>query len=185
MTPRSPIERVVVLHGYGATPDDHWFRSLAASLAPREVLLPTLPDPQTPGVEAWLAVAGDAIGTPDETTAIVGHSLGCVTALHALDRVPGAWRLGGLVLVAGFTAPRPALPIGAFTEAVPDLARTASRTGRRDVLLSDDDPFVPAPLTRDLAAGLDARVHEVPGAGHFLASDGLTDLPEATALLLG
>ncbi|MCM0619419.1 RBBP9/YdeN family alpha/beta hydrolase [Nocardioides bruguierae] len=186
MTPRSPIERVVVLHGYGATPDDHWFRSLARSLAPVEVQVPALPSPDAPDVEAWVAAAGAALGSPDEHTAVVGHSLGCVTALHALDRVPGEWRLGGLVLVAGFTAPLPLLPeLDAFTAGAPDVARTAARTVRRHVLLAPDDPLVPAALSRDLATGLEAHVHEVPGAGHFLASDGVTDLPEATALLLG
>jgi hypothetical protein len=74
-----------------------------------------------------------------------------------LRSLPEPWRLGTLVLVAGFV----------------------DRIDRLAILRSDADPLVPAAHTDRLAALLGTSAQVVPGAGHFLASDGVTSLPEA------
>lgn len=172
--------RVVVLHGYQAAPDAHWFGWLAADLA-RDgvgVHVPALPDPHAPDPAAWVAAARAAIGTPDESAVVVGHSLGCVTALHALSATPGAWRLGGLVLASGFDTPPPAVPeVAAFVDTLPDHARLVAATPARHVIGSDDDAVVDPALTRALAERLDATYDVVPGGGHLLAREGFTTLP--------
>jgi predicted alpha/beta hydrolase family esterase len=176
----SPAARVVVLHGYQASPDAHWFGWLAGDLRPEgvDVAIPQLPDPHDPDPVAWLGAARDALGTPDERTVVVGHSLGCVTALHALATVPGSWRLAGLVLVAGFDVPQPAVPeVDAFTATAPDVARVAAATAHRHVVGSDDDAVVAPADTRALAERLRATFDLVPGGGHLRALDGFTTLP--------
>lgn len=182
----SIIERVIIFHGYSATPADHWFTWLADELAPAgiQVQVPALPDSATPDVETWIATASEAIGAPDQHTAIVTHSLGGVTALHALDTIDGDWTLGTLASVSGFVEPLPVLPeLDPFTARVPDLSRTASRTTSRVVLLSDNDTIVPPHLSQNLARLLDAETITVPGAGHFLADEGITRLPELSRFL--
>jgi uncharacterized protein len=178
----SPVagSRVVVLHGYQASPDAHWFDWLTADLArdgvPAQV--PALPSPHGPVLADWVAAARAAIGTPDEGTVVVGHSLGCITALHALSATPGDWRLGGLVLAAGFdTGPRAVPEVAEFTLTSPDHARVVAGTRHRHVIGSDDDPVVEPALTRALAERLDATFDVVPGGGHLLGKDGFTTLP--------
>lgn len=181
------LSHVLVVHGYSATPDDHWFRSLAASLESHgiRVDVPKLPDPATPDKEAWVAEIQRVLGVPDEGTAVVAHSLGSVAALHALDRTSGSWSLGAFVSVAGFISPPPRLPeLDSFTTPGPDLDRTAARTLRRAVILSDNDDYVPAGLTLALAEGLRADVINIPAAGHFLADDGITSMPRVAEHLL-
>lgn len=176
------ISRVVVVHGYSATPTDHWFGSLAQALEAEGVTVhvPELPDPKAPDLERWVGVVADVVGQPDERTALVTHSLGGVTTLHALDRVPGDWRLGALIAVAGFLAPLPVLPeLDVFTAVRPNVERTAARTGVRTVILSDNDTYVPPAHTLALGQALQAETITVPGAGHFLADDGVTTLPQA------
>ena len=172
--------RVVVLHGYQASPAAHWFGWLADDLRPAgvEVAIPELPDAHDPEPHAWAAAAGAVIGTPDERTVVVGHSLGCVTALHVLASAPGDWRLGGLVLVAGFDVPQPAVPeVDAFTATAPDVARVAAVTVHRHVVGADDDTTVAPADTRALAERLGATFDVVPGGGHLRAQDGFDTLP--------
>lgn len=172
--------RVVILHGYQGGPDAHWFGWLADDLRADgvQVVVPALPDPFDPDVATWTAAAAAAIDTPDERTVIVGHSLGCVTALHALAATPGGWRLGGLVLAAGFADPQPAVPeVDGFTTPAPDLDRVAAAALRRHVVGSDDDAVVDPASTRALAERLGATFDVVPRGGHLLGADGFTTLP--------
>ncbi|MFH8837206.1 RBBP9/YdeN family alpha/beta hydrolase [Streptomyces sp. NPDC017868] len=181
------IDRVIVLHGYMASPSSHWFAWLRDELAPEgvEVEIPALPNPTAPEPEAWITAAAKVLGEPDGRTAVVGHSLGCVTALHALDRLGGDWRLDALIAVSGFISPAPALPeLDPFIRAVPDIAGIAGNIRRRAVVRSDNDTFVTPSLTSELGRLLRAEEVVVPGAGHFRAAEGITSLPEVAALLL-
>jgi uncharacterized protein len=180
MTSTGVTPRAIVLHGYQASPDAHWFGWLAADLA-RDgvpVHVPALPEPHAPRFADWVDAARAAIGTPDERTVVIGHSLGCVTALHALTATPGDWRLGGLVLAAGFDQVPAAVPeVAAFTAASPDHARLTAATAARHMIGSDDDAIVEPALTRALAERLGASYDIVPGGGHLLGREGFTTLP--------
>lgn len=182
-TDAMPLTRVVILHGYTAHPGKHWFGWLADQLAPLGVVteVPALPDTEHPEAGAWTDAAVAAIGRVDAETAVVGHSLGTITAIRALGRVfaeqPDA-RLGALALVASFVDPVPIYPeLDPFTVGLPDLGALASRIDRRLVLRSDVDPEVPIELTAPVAAGLAAELEVVPGAAHFCESQGVTTLP--------
>lgn len=177
------LRRVVVLHGYTAHPGKHWFGWLREQLAPLGVVteVPALPDTEHPDAGAWTDAAVAAIGRVDADTAVVGHSLGTITAIRALGRVlaeqPDA-RLGALALVAPFVDPVPIYPeLTPFTVGVPELPALAERIDRRLVLRSDFDPEVPIELAPRVVAGLSAEEVVVPAAGHFCESEGVTTLP--------
>ncbi|NEB74635.1 serine hydrolase family protein [Streptomyces sp. SID14478] len=182
------LERVVILHGYMASPSSHWFKWLHDELTPQgiKVEIPALPNSAAPQPQAWIPAVAKALGEPNDRTAVVGHSLGCVTALHALGRLDAPWRLDALVAVSGFVEPAPALPeLDSFTRSVPDLARVAGNIRRRVVVRSDNDTFVIPSLTTELGHQLGAEEVVVPGAGHFRAAEGAVSLPEVAALLRG
>ncbi|RQP09623.1 MAG: serine hydrolase family protein [Microbacteriaceae bacterium] len=177
------LRRVVVLHGYTAHPDKHWFPWLREQLAPLGVVteVPALPDTEHPDAATWTDAAVAAIGRVDADTAVVGHSLGTPTAIRALGRVfdqqPDA-RLGTLVLVAPFVDPVPVYPeLDPFTVGLPELPALAARIDRRVVLRSDFDPEVPIELAPAVIEGLSAEEVVVPEAGHFCQSQGVTTLP--------
>jgi len=175
-------KRLVILHGYTASPDSHWFPWLREVFAPLgvQVTIPELPESQAPQPDAWIAAAEAAIGTPDEDLVILGHSLGCITALHALARLDGPWRLGGLVMVSGFDAFLETLPeLAEFTEQLPEFAPIAATTVHRTVITAADDDIVPAVASRTLAEHLDAELVQLPSGGHFLDRDGHLTLPAA------
>jgi len=89
------VHRVVVVHGYDAAPDSHWFPWLRRRLAAEGVrtVLVDLPEPSYPETGAWLDAVGRAVGEVDEHTHLVGHSLGCITLLRHLAGLPRLERL--------------------------------------------------------------------------------------------
>jgi uncharacterized protein len=171
-----------IVHGYHATPGDHWFGWLAARLGAAGIAttIPALPDPGTPDRSRWDTALRAALGTVDEKSVVVAHSLGCLTTLRYLRSLSGPWRLGTLVLVSGFLDPLPVLPeLDAYIGAGCDVSGLAERIDHLTVLRSDADPLVPAGHTDRLAGLLGTVATVVPGAGHFLADDGVVTLPAA------
>ncbi|KAF1006166.1 MAG: putative hydrolase YdeN [Luteibacter sp.] len=128
MSPSRPFEnkRVVIVHGYMASPTDHWFPTLTQSLEVEgaRVDVVSLPESNAPRAQAWAATLQDVVPHVDENTFIIGHSLGCVTTLRHLQSLPAGSRIGGLVLVSGFDC---------TLDNIPELAEftpTPSRTTR-------------------------------------------------------
>lgn len=180
MTTPSTQQHAFVFHGYGATPEDHWFGWLAAELGHKGIpaAVPALPNPLDPKPHSWEKAVGDALGRPDEGWIVVAHSLGCLAVLRYLQSLPGNWRLGTLVLVSGFTEPLPALPeLDDFVGDGCDVSGLADRVGRIIVIRSDNDALVPPAHTGRLAERLGVSARVVPGAGHFLAAEGFLELP--------
>ncbi|MFE6621701.1 RBBP9/YdeN family alpha/beta hydrolase [Streptomyces sp. NPDC057740] len=181
MTPGTTQRRASIIHGYGATPEDHWFGWLAGQLRADGVpaTIPALPSPQAPDPARWADAVRADLGTPDEHSIVVAHSLGCLTVLRHLRSLPGPWRLGTLVLVSGFVDQLPALPdLNAYIGDGCDVTGLRSHIDRLTIIRSDADPYVPPGHTDRLADLLGIPAQVIPGAGHFLASDGVTSLRE-------
>lgn len=181
------MKKAIILHGYGATPGDHWFPWLQQQLQAAGIAttVPALPDAEQPDFERWQQALAAAIGTADAATLLIAHSLGTLSLLHYLSATRPE-QVGGIILAAGFGARLPELPtIGGFSiDAYIDRARLDDATLRAMTphihhLISDND-YVVAPANSDaLATRLGGTVHRVANAGHFLAADGITTLPAA------
>ena len=184
--PTRSVQRVVIVHGYEAAPDAHWFPWLQSALQAEGigVTVVPLPVPDAPETADWENAVSAALGVPDARTVIVAHSLGAITALRVLAALPEPWELGGLVLVACFAKPLEALPeLDGYLATDVDAERVAGSIAERTVIRSDTDPFVPPAESDDLAKRLDAQLQVHPGAGHFMAEDGVTTLPAVLDLL--
>lgn len=180
--------RLVIVHGYRASVRAHWFPWLAREaevLGIAETRV-ELPSSMAPEATAWRSSVADALA-PSRGTGrllVVAHSLGCITALRAIAAI--GIRVDGAVLVSGFAERLPALPsLDGFLGEDPGAvtAQVSPLLGSVRVVRSDDDPFVPAAATDRFAASLGAPVEVVPGGGHFLASEGFTELPTVERLV--
>ena len=174
---------VYIVHGYMASPNDHWFGWLQSQLEARgaTVSILAMPDSSNPDPAAWQRHLEQNVERHDENTYFVAHSLGCIALLHYLQSLPAETRIGGLLLVAGFNASLPIIPqLDHFTSS-PALAadRLIAMSPERAVIASRNDAIVPYALTVDLSRQLQAQLSTVDDGGHFLGSEGFTTLPIA------
>lgn len=104
-------KRAFIIHGWGATPADHWFRWLSGSLKTRgyTVAVPQLPNPAAPIFSDWQRTLARHIGTPQSDDLFVAHSLGNITLLHYLMQTRPS-KIDGLIMVSAFADKLPKLP---------------------------------------------------------------------------
>lgn len=191
--PARPL--ALIVHGYWATPESHWFGWLASQLGDRgyEVRVPALPDSRHPRPDAWLKALCEAAPAcaPDDRTLVIAHSLGCVAALRWLLDAQPAHPIAGVLLVAPFAEPVHVTGIPADeSRLIDEFASTEldyeglRRLGRaRTVISAEDDPVVPHAASARLASRLGARLVSPAAGGHFLAEDGYETFPLALAEL--
>ncbi|MDO4640210.1 MAG: alpha/beta hydrolase [Neisseria sp.] len=181
------VKKAYIIHGFSASPNDHWFPWLAARLAAEGLMVDNiaLPDSHNPDFNHWQAVLTEHIGQPQENDIFIAHSLGTISLLHYLSATHPA-RIGGLILVAGFGAKLPALPmingydIDAYVEhAHIDFAAIRVMSPKIYSIISTDDPIVEPSESLKLAKQLGSAIIRIPKGGHFLAENGFTELPQA------
>ncbi|MFE7836059.1 alpha/beta hydrolase [Streptomyces sp. NPDC057474] len=95
MTTATTKRRASIIHGDGATPEDHWFGRLAEQLDTDGIrtMIAALPNPQDPDPARWPADVHASLGSPDENPIVVAHGLGCLTVLRCLRSLPGPGNL--------------------------------------------------------------------------------------------
>ena len=91
--------KFVYLHGYKSKADrprNHWYRAGLEALG-HEVIIPDLPNSNNPVEEEQVKIAIEATDY-DENTVLIGHSLGAVVAMKALQKMNK--KIARLVLIA-------------------------------------------------------------------------------------
>ena len=169
-----------IVHGYAASPSDHWFPWLKKALENRgaTVSILNLPSPNNPQTDEWQQALDAQVTKLDSQTYFIGHSLGCIALLHYLDNTKDTANIGGYILVSGFNASLPILPqLDRFITPDINYPKLVEIAQHRVVIAASNDPAVPLSLSKDLADALDAEFIEVAGGGHFLGSDGYTSFP--------
>lgn len=182
----APPATVHIIHGYSASPSDHWFPWLKRKLEAdgHAVTIHPMPDSGAPDVGAWKRTLEHRIPAAGPRTFFVAHSLGCISLLHCLGDLPEGAQIGGLVLVSGFVQPIASLPeLDEFTAPGVAFASIQTLSPHRAVIASENDPIVPFEHTVHLQERLEARLITVESGGHFLASDGFTEHPAVLGAL--
>ncbi len=185
-------KRVIIVHGWEGHPGNAWFPWLKKELEARgfEVIIPQLPDTETPRIEKWVPKLAEAVGTPDENTYFVGHSMGNQAIARYLESLPESVKVGGAVFVAGFfkritNADNDAGETETrkhWLEAPLDLNRVKSHLLKSVAIFSDNDPFVPLDNQDDFRDKLGSRIVIEHAKDHF--SKGTLELPSTLEAFL-
>ncbi len=181
------MKKIYIIHGYFASVHDHWFPWLHDKMSivhGMNIEILPMPTPETPSVDAWLALIQEEIGVPDKETFVIAHSLGCIALLRHLESIKESFSLGGMILVSPFDKPLEVFPnLDAFVDVSLDYARLSRNILQKHVILSDNDMYVPPFVSKALCTKLDAALLEIPHGGHFLGIEGFEMFPELYEIL--
>lgn len=175
------MARVIIVHGYNGNPGANWFPWLKNELEKLgvEVTVPQMPNPDTPQLHEWLSTLRNVVGTPDNDTYLVGHSLGCPTILRYLQSLKEGEFVGGALLVAGFAEPHPDMPeLDSFTSEYWDDEHIRRSSNLITLISSDNDPRVPLEAGRRMSQRFSAKLTILHDAGHINEKSGHLQVPE-------
>jgi hypothetical protein len=176
------MKKVLILHAWYDSPASNWYPWLKKELEKRgyEVNAPELPTMGTgaPDMKMMLKFIFDN-NLVDKDTVVIGHSLGAVLALRLAERVK--FKQG--ILLAGWD----------YNDLTPEhqnfwVAMTDHTTIKKNVpswvtIISDNDPYVTKAIAHEMAGRLGAKIVDAGVKGHFLAKDGVTEVPEILAFI--
>lgn len=176
--------RVIIVHGWADDPARGWMGWLTQELRASdvEVTAPRMPDPKQPNVDAWIEEVSKAVGTIDDHTILVGHSLGTYVLLRYLDAYTEPERAGKLILVAGFGGHERAQQ---GKQALPEVnfEGVKGRVEHIYSVYSDNDEIIPPAWSRELGVLLGAENVVDPGKGHFAGLHGCNTLPSVLNMI--
>lgn len=180
-------KRVFIVHGWDGNPQENWFPWLKKELENKgfNVYVPQLPDPANPRIYNWVPKLAESVGTLDEQTYFVGHSMGCQTITRYLESLPKNIKVGGTVFVAGFFKRLTGLEDDADVQetdrhwlgAPLDFEKVKSHLSRSITIFSDNDPYVPLDNQDDFRDKLGSKIIIEHQMGHFNRTAGVTKLP--------
>jgi len=179
------MRRIILVHGWDGHPEEGWFPKFRQEMEVQGfvVTIPTMRC-QPPQMDVWVPQLAEVVGTPDENTYLIGHSAGCITILRYLEGLPEGQKVGGVVLVAGFTDPLGFEELKNYFTTPLDWPKIRSKAGGFIAIHSDNDKYVPLRHGDVFKAQLGAEVVMLKSRGHFAGSDGTTELPEARDAVL-
>jgi hypothetical protein len=188
-------KRVFIVHGWDGYPEEGWFPWLKKELEAKgfEVFVPQLPDAGSPRIQKWVPKLAEAVGTADEQTYFVGHSMGCQAIARYFETMPDGVKVGGAVFVAGFfkhlTGLEDNLDVQEtdkhWLETPLNLDKVKFHLSRSVAIFSDDDPYVPLDNQEDFRNKLGSEIVVEHAKGHFSGGqDGIVELPSARDKLL-
>ncbi len=161
---------VTIIHGFGMTPEKMWFPWMHRKLeaAGFGVHTPALPDPLTPTYRKWMAAMKSAVQRWDENTYVIGHSIGGVVVLRALEHL-AAKPVRGVMLIGSPFAAFPGVKEMETGFAMPiDWARLKAMAGAYTVIHSKDDLLAPYDHALRYQEALGARLVTAEKDGHFI-----------------
>ena len=177
------MKRIILVHQWMAGAQGDWRPWLKAELEKLgyEVLLPDMPNIDTPIIEEWVGHLLRIVGTSDKNTYFVGHSIGCQTIIRYLETVERA--VGGALFVAGWfnldnledeETERIAKP---WIETLIDTEKVKKVLPKSTLVISDNDPYGAFEENKRKFVELGSKIVVLHNAGHITQEDGFKEAP--------
>lgn len=163
------MRQAIIIHCWGGNPAYCWYPQTKKELEEIgfNVKIPAMPDTEHPTLQNWLPELQECIEAPTENLFLIGHSAGCITILRYLETLEQGERIGGAVLVAGFTDDLGIPELESFFREPIDYNGVNSACARFVAIHSDNDPYVDLAYGKLLEKRLGAELIVKPGMDHF------------------
>jgi predicted alpha/beta hydrolase family esterase len=183
------MKKVIIVHQWMAGADGDWRPWLKAELEKLgyKVLVPEMPDIETPVIAKWVNKLAEIAGKPDSDTYFIGHSIGCQTILRYLETINTP--VGGAVFVAGWfnlenlEDEETAAIAKPWIETPINLEKIKAVLPKSTLIISDNDPYDCFEENKKKFSQIVTKEIIIPGAGHLTAEDGFTEMPQIIAEL--
>ena len=176
--------RVILVHGWGGSPQRDWFPWLKKELTRKgfNVLVPHMPKTGEPEMHAWVGTLMRTVGVPRKDDIFVGHSIGCQTILRYFETLSKKERVGKVILVAPWMKlkhmEKEERPIAKpWIETPIDWKHVRAQAQSFTCLFSDNDLYVPLSEKKTFEKKLHAETMVFKKHGHFSAGEGFKRLP--------
>src|SRR3989344_5903105 len=117
-----------------------------------------MPNTDKPKQKEWLPHLKKVIGKPDEDLYLIGHSLGNPTIFRYLETLRGNEKIGGAVLVAGYSDDLGIKELTNFFETPINFKKIKARCKKFVAIHSDNDPYVPLSYGEGIKSKLGAEL---------------------------
>lgn len=181
------MKRAFLVHGWGGSPNNDWLPWATTQLKQKgyEVIVPFMPDTNTPKILPWVSKLQELVEKPETTDIFIGHSIGCQTILRFLEDLNEDAMVDSVTLVApwftltnleGEASWQIAKP---WIETPMDFPKIVSKARLFTAIFSDNDSWVP--LDENLnkfKEKLNPKIIVLHTKGHFTEDEGIRELPE-------
>ncbi|HOW60283.1 MAG TPA: alpha/beta hydrolase [Candidatus Moranbacteria bacterium] len=166
-------KRVFIIHGWGGGPEGAclpWLKNELEKIG-YEVVAPQMPNTDEPAVEEWINHISEIVGTPDEETYFVGHSIGCQAIMRYLQTMDH--KIGGAVFIAGWFVlenlePEEIEIAAPWTQNNIDFEKLRKISQNYAEIISDNDPFGGFKENKKIfSEKLGAKIIVLNNAGHI------------------
>lgn len=179
------MKKVYIIHGWDGYPEEAWIPWLKSKLEKQglEVFAPAMPNTAAPKMDKWIPFLTNLVGSVDENTFFVGHSIGNQAILRFLQDLPENSKVGGIVMVAPWVnllemeTEEEKILAKPWLETPIDFEKVKNHTKNIVAIFSDDDDCVPTTDEQIFKEKLNAKTFMEHGKGHFSGGDNITDLP--------
>jgi len=179
-------KRAFLIHGWEGCPEEGWRPWLKSELEKNEfqVFNPAMPDTNNPHIDKWVPNLAKLVRKPTENDYFVGHSLGCITILRYLEGLKENEKVGGVILVAGFTDDLGYKELSSFFQEPIDFPKIKSRCQKFIAIHSDNDPYVALSYGDIFKEKLNAELIVQHNMKHFSGDDNIVELPVVLSTIL-
>jgi predicted alpha/beta hydrolase family esterase len=178
------MKRAVIIHCWEGYPEYCWYPNTKTSLEQLglKVEVPEFPNTTKPQLSEWLPHLTSIVGSPDSELFLIGHSLGCVTIMRYLESLNTDTKIGGAILVAGYTDDLNFEELKNFFITPLDFEKMKLHCDKFVAINSDNDPYVDLKYADILKEKLGAEVIVKHNMGHFSGAiegeSSCTELPD-------
>lgn len=163
------MKKAVIIHLWEGYPEYCWYQNTKIELEQFGFIVdvPQMPEPNLPKMDRWVSTLRDIIKKPSDDVYLIGHSIGAVTILRYLESLTNSERVGGVVLVAGFTDDMGYEVFSNFFAQPLRFEKIKNKAKNFTVIISNDDPYVDIKYGYELSEKLDGELIIKKGMKHM------------------